>query len=773
MVTLPDPEAELTRTRTRPEDHPDDTPLETESVTTLPIAEAPANHPKTATAPIAKKPAGKKGAKKADKVSGAEHNGELNWEDFGAEEQQPAPSEANPPKSRKRQIAIIGGSVAAAIVVTCILAFSGGEKPQLPTTPPTAESTPEPPPPPPKKVEPPKKIVPPPIEVAPYPRSAENPARYASAQLLAERASNPAFDEENRGRLFFLRGIYGRTANGAIYLTDSLDDKQGIACFPPRTSRKPSTDPPPETEWLQVGQPVLVRGWYAGELKFTDCRVVESSLVADDEYRDKPIELVGIVGTANPVDPGNQDRFPSIVLEPHATDCPVSVRCLFRISERGKLTTIKPGQVVTIRGRCGGRSFRMVQVHDCSLVPNTDLPAPGVARVPAGRLFAAYEGDLLYYTRPNPTVPPIPITAAQLAAAFTADRQKANAAYQFKTVSITGVVIDRHPGTITPGRVAPGTVNPGTINPGTVVLETGTSHKYKVQARFTPSRFAAVKDHPSLTITGTCVGVVGKFVVVESGQAADSEAGNGAIRITPDYFPMQSGKEMVYDLLTPTSTRTNPIARISVRFVDNELVRVTPLRSGTFTKGTLFAEPPGVARWTSTRPKSASRLSEVRVNEDMVEIRDKPTPPAQPALWWDPILKLGARKGETWNTTMLDGRVVTYTVVRFGKDDAGRNTVEIQRITKHPKDSANWEEATIIYARGIGEVSRVIVKQSTNGKAYSLGEMKWVESETSVAPDPKKEPELKTEPTPPPTGKPEDKKDANDKSDKSDKKGEK
>ena len=57
-------------------------------------------------------------------------------------------------------------------------------------------------------------------------------------------------------------------------------------------------------------------------------------------------------------------------------------------------------------------------------------------------------------------------------------------------------------------------------------------------------------------------------------------------------------------------------------------------------------------------------------------------PPLQPGTWWDPILKFGSRKGDTWSSTLPDGCIVTYTGVRFGTDFNDRNTVEIQRVLK-------------------------------------------------------------------------------------------
>src|SRR5262249_6441069 len=152
----------------------------------------------------------------------------------------------------------------------------------------------------------------------------------------------------------------------------------------------------------------------------------------------------------------------------------------FRITEADKLAKLQAGQTVTIRGRCEGRSFRVVRLHDCALPPNEGAPPPGILRVPAERFFAAYEVDLLPFDRPNPNTPPVRVTADQIAMNYAADPITANATYRYKIVEVTGKVLARHPAT------------------RTVFLETGTTQKYQVAATFMSAKYAAVKDHPEL-----------------------------------------------------------------------------------------------------------------------------------------------------------------------------------------------------------------------------------------------------------------------------------
>ena len=260
----------------------------------------------------------------------------------------------------------------------------------------------------------------------------------------------------------------------------------------------------------------------------------------------------------------------------------------------------------------------------------------------------------------------------------------------------------------------------------TLVLETGTSQKYQLAAVFTPARYALVRDHSELVIRGVCVGAVGKFVRIENAEGGPDPGAAASARTTSDYLPPPGRAGVGLRSAHPASRaghdREYPITRFSLHFIEPDLIRMTPLRSGTVSKGTLFADPPAAPKWTKdlTRQKGLGQTSQHRVTDGAIETRDRPVPPAQPGAWWNPVFKIGMRKGEMWTSKMPDGRTVTYTVADFGKDAAGRPTVEIARVEKNPKDATTWQETTITYARGVGEVRRVMVRRSTSGKAYTV-----------------------------------------------------
>ncbi|MCE9564170.1 MAG: OB-fold putative lipoprotein [Planctomycetes bacterium] len=627
-------------------------------------------------------------------------------------------------RKQKRQLAI-GGVALLSFALIGYFAFSGGSKPKPQLAAPrdpapiakVEEKKPEPP-----KIEPPKKVEKPPepMAVAPEPRlAAREGIPFAASRMLSERSDAPAaFDKSLFGKVLLVYGTCGSVSNETIRLADRETDQGGITCFLIPESVSPT---------LQPGQAVAICGLYTGDLHLAHCSVVRVSASADEEFKDKEIELAGVVAPSSTT-AADTDLLPTLILQPPLTDTLITIRCLFRQTERESVSKLRPGQPVTIRGRCEGRTFRVVRLHDCTIVPPTESTT-GATRAAAERFFAAYEADLLPVPRPDPAVPPIFVTAEQLAVAFEANLAQANATYRYKLVEVTGKVLQR------------------TLGTNTVILETGTRHKFQIEAIFMPSQFATLRDERSMTIRGVCVGVRGGSVRLENGQRFDPEAANPAVRTTASYLPLQSGREAIYDFLSVEKAGDNPILRYQVLFVGEDLIRSTPIRAGHFPARTLFGDPAIQPKWTrdftKVDPKvknqsPPTRLTRYRVQDGTIEFRDVPPPPAQPSAWWDPVFKLGMKHGESWSGEMPDGATVTYTVMGFSKGENARQMVEIRRVLKSTKESTVWEESKIMYAVGVGEVSRIVTKQSAAGQSFTGLEMRLVEAGTDPKPPEKK-----------------------------------
>ncbi len=637
--------------------------------------------------------------------------------------------------ARKKKLIRIGGGAAAVLGVALIGYFAfGREKPKPAPTPPPPQQAKVDPPPPPKKEE--KKPEPPPpkaVEIAPSPRPGGIPIPFTTARLLAERAENvTAFEKAHHGKLLLVQGSLRRSERGTLLLAENPQTEFGVSCAMLHADFKARTNPdePSSDPFLQPGQGIAIRGVYAGALRLTECTIARTQCAGDEDYKDKVIELTGTVSRVS-ADPDDNERFPNLTMEPTTTDSPVSVRFLFHLTEREQLGKLKPGQQVTVRGRCEGRSYRMVRFHDCQLIGPNDAVPPLVLRVPLEQFFTTYEADLLANERADPNETPIPITAEQLAATYGQNSEVANASYRYHAVQVTGRVLERRLGT------------------RTIVLETGTTHRYQILAAFSPAQFRAVKDEVVTTVRGTCVGIRGPYVRLENAERVDPTiAEPGVLRVTADFLPLRSGRELTYHQLSPTAPpftpkgKENPnLAQLSVRFAEPDLVRVTTLRTGVFSGATLFGESPVQPKWMKEAPKPPipPQLFQHRIQDNVIELRPIPDAPKQPGPWWDPVLKLGVKKGDSWSTEMPNGHTLTYSVVAFGKDDAGRQTVELLRVEKdskspdNPKQPTFWEEWKIVHAQGVGEVKRVVTTRASTGQAIATLELKLIE----VVKDPK------------------------------------
>lgn len=634
-------------------------------------------------------------------------------------------------RRKQKQLAGVGSIVLIVISGVLALAFPKNSKKRTEpsSSPPVQREQPkeEPAPPAPK---PPTPKSPVSLEVAPMPRVARPPVEYerTAAALSTEYAEDPAAcDHLYAGKGVFLRGVFHQYRLGTITLSSS-PGRTGpalSATLALPTEVAPGapllTDP-----GLVPGQPVAVRGTYTAGCKLVDCTVEQTDAPADRLYLGKSVCLEGaIVRAVNP--PTGSVPVPAVVLDPPITNAEVMVTCYFKLSDRDQLDRLKPGDRINVRGRCSGRSYTAVRLDNCSLVAAEDTTS-GCVHVPAGAFFLEYEADLLTGPRWDPrdaSVEPLPVTAEGLAGAFQADIRAANATYRHKSVRLTGTVLRRQ------------------TDARTLILETGTDCRYQVAVVFSAAGFAAVPDDREVVVRGTCSGVWnGSFVRIDSGEASPVDP--TAPRTHLDFLPYRTGAECTYEFVQRARPRDNPIARLTVRFSGDDLLEIRQVRVGTFPGVTLFAEVPPAPRWSGdSGQKTLLDTRRYRVRDGVVEIGliHKPEPGAkkEPQLYWEPVLKAGLKAGQSWSARPPDGRLATYTVAGFSKDAAGRELVEVRRVLRTPTDATRWEEASIVYARGVGEIKRVATSRTDKGEAFVVSEMKLVGDGSPMT-------ELKSEP---------------------------
>lgn len=646
-------------------------------------------------------------------------------------EERPAPAVRS---SRKRKQKVIGGSIGGLVTVAILIAISFlGKSPKKTQTvkndPPAAPKREDPKPPVvEKKPEEPKRVATVVREQAPAPRAVRPPVEQeltAAALLLEYGEGPPACDLKYDGKDLLVRGIFHGYSLGKVTIVpnDERSTPLIFSLLPPADVRSGEllTNP-----GLTPGQPVVLRGTYRAGCRFTDATIELTDSPADRAYVGKSICLEGaVVRTIN--QPSGPVPFPSIVLEPHATDTKLTVTCYFKVSDLDELMRLKPGQKIDIRGRCSGRTYSSVRLDNCSIVTPQNTPGPEATRLAADVFFTEYEADLLPFDRINPKDPSLdllPVTAEGLGHAYQVDPRAANLTYRNRPMQISGYVKEKHEKT------------------RMVVLQCGTDSNYSVAAVFSPADYANLPEERNLVLRGVCSGVSGGYIRIESAENADANS-SSVLRTEIDFLPYRLGKEYIVDQIVPGRQKDSPIKRMAIRFGGDDMIQVVLLKQGTFPGWSLQADPMPEPKWSMYTPKQAAQLRRYRITDGVVEI-------GQPFFagdkkeiqeFWEPVLKSGLKKGQSWSARFPDGKLATYTVMGFTKAEGKPDQLEIKRTLRDPKDPTRWEETGSTYARGIGEIRRIVSSRTDRSEAVVMSESRLV---TDGTPPPA--PELKADP---------------------------
>ena len=639
-----------------------------------------------------------------------------------------APAEAPPvvatgANKRKKQ-KIIGGSAAGAILVIVLLvvAFSGkSPKPALKNDTPAPAPKKEEQPPPPKKEEPKKVVV---YEPAPMPRAVRPAVEYeltAAALLLEYGEAPPAADLKYDGKDLLIRGVFHSYSLGKVTLVPNEEKSTPLSftLLPPVEFRTGELLPNPG---LTPGQPVVLRGTYRTGCRFTEATVEVADSPADKAFLNKSVCLDGaVIRSVN--SPTGSVPFPSLTLEPPATDSKFNLTCYFKSSDLDEVMRLKPGQRIDIRGRCSGRSYASVRLDNCAIVTPENAPGSEVTRLPADAFFTECEADLLAYPRvnlKNPAIELMPVTAEGLGHAYQVDPRSANLTYRNKAVQLSGYVKEKHAAT------------------RMLVLQCGTDSAYSVAAVFSPRAFDALPEDRNVVVRGVCSGVSGGYIRVDSAESAET-GGATALRTDVEFLPYRLGKEHIVDQITPSNRKDCPIKRMAIRFGGDDMIQIALLKQGTFPGTSLLRDPLPEPKWTTYIPKLPPQVRRYRVRDGVVEIGQPFVAGEKKEEFWEPIIKSALKKGQSWSVRFPDGKMATYTVMNLTKVEGKPEQLETKRTLRDPMDPTRWEETGSTYVRGVGEVRRIITARTDRNEAVVLSETRLV---TDGAPPA----ELKTDP---------------------------
>lgn len=179
---------------------------------------------------------------------------------------------------------------------------------------------------------------------------------------MSERAKKPV---TKRWWFWVLVVFFGLAILGALFGEAEETDKNQTSEPPQQQSESaqssdpiqepepaPEQEPEPEMEYIEVTATQLLADYD------------ENAIAADNAYKDQVVMVTGTVGnidtdiTGSPyVTLTNDDNQWSIM----------SVQCYFKRNNTDGIATLKEGDIVTIVGKCSGKSMN-VAVKDCELL---------------------------------------------------------------------------------------------------------------------------------------------------------------------------------------------------------------------------------------------------------------------------------------------------------------------------------------------------------------------------------------------------------------------
>lgn len=194
-----------------------------------------------------------------------------------------------------------------------------------------------------------------------------------------------------------------------------------------------------------------------------------------------------------------------------------------------------------------------------------------------------------------------------------------------------------------------------------------------------------------------------------------------------DYFPYKPGQTLNYVQVNYVNEGMGVAVHQKSEFKDNGVIETTTTKAGMVQGGKLLAGKP--VAWNLSPPlmkKFNVRLGKVpqshfriegqnaEIGQHLLNTKD---------IFWEPILKLGAKQGDTWEWTMPNGTTkIKYTLEKFEKKD-GKDAIVVKM--QMPVQADTERVTYITFAKGVGEIERVSNLQQKD-KSTTVMEMKLV-----------------------------------------------
>jgi serine/threonine protein kinase len=202
--------------------------------------------------------------------------------------------------------------------------------------------------------------------------------------------------------------------------------------------------------------------------------------------------------------------------------------------------------------------------------------------------------------------------------------------------------------------------------------------------------------------------------------------------ITEDFLPYKSGTKLTYIVVNYRPDGLGIALHQRNDFKDRGLVETTTTKAGTVARGSKYFGGATI-KWGMTGPQAtalgiklnkAQFPTHVRIENGQVEIGQHLAKTAE--IFWEPVLKIGAKVNESWEWKMPTGATKKFTVVKFEPRE-GKQAVIVKSAVPIPVPPDSEVVTEHIFAKGVGEIQRSTVRQTKGQPAVTMLEMKLVD----------------------------------------------
>jgi hypothetical protein len=198
--------------------------------------------------------------------------------------------------------------------------------------------------------------------------------------------------------------------------------------------------------------------------------------------------------------------------------------------------------------------------------------------------------------------------------------------------------------------------------------------------------------------------------------------------LAADFLPHKCLTTSQYYTETMRSDTEGGVVLSTHEYKDDGLVEVKTYNYGATRNGVIERD-----QQVAMRPVSHSAYRR-RINRGFVEVGSQPTNGR--AVQWEPVIKIGARKGDSWEDTSVPGLTKRYTVMGFAYytikvTGAVRRCVVIRQESVVDGKLTATSEST--YVKGVGEQQRVSYEVSAGTPRLSRRVTLWDEAHAPCA----------------------------------------